>query len=275
MAKGIEKYKEVRDKNIDKVNKSRKKYSEEKLIDGLTKEGIAIRYAYLVKYLAKKLHIRLPANVEEDDLISAGAIGLMDAADKYDSSRENKFKTYAEFRIKGAMLDELRSQDWVPRSVREKAKNLERTFIRIEQKKGRQATEEEVCSELKISKKEYQSLLYEVRSVSLLNFDDIHSLKKSDKKSILNFIDEEKASNPFLEVSRVNVKSIIEKAIGRLPEKQRLVLSLYYYEGLSLKEIGEILDVTESRISQLHTQAIIRLKAKLKSKFEELAQFFY
>jgi len=274
MNKEVEKYRNI--KRLAKKTKSKKSRSKlkEKRVNGLTKEGVVIKYAPLVKYLAQKLALRLPANIELDDLISSGVMGLMDAVDKYDPTRENKFKTYAEFRIRGAMLDELRSQDWVPRSVREKAKQLERVFSKLEQDLGRQASEEEVRIELNLSREAYQELLYEVRSVSLLNFDDLNSLTKADKKSMLGLIENGKIPNPFAEISRSNIKSLVEKAITDLPEKQRLVLALYYYEDLNLKEIGDILDVTESRVSQLHTQAILRLKSRLKNKFDEFAQLF-
>lgn len=277
MKQGVEKYKvqagtEPSAKRPAKERPSGASKNGEKLIDGLKKEEIVVKYASLVKYLAQKIAIRLPANIELDDLISAGVIGLMDAVDKYDSSRDNKFKTYAEFRIRGAMLDELRSQDWVPRSVREKAKQLERTYAKIEQEKGRQATDVEVCEELKIKPEEYQDLLNEVRSVSLLNFDDINSMAKGDKKSLMGLIENGRMPNPFAEISRGNLKDMVEKAINDLPEKQRLVLALYYYEDLNLKEIGKVLDVTESRVSQLHTQAILRLKARLKNRFDDFIQ---
>lgn len=268
MNKAVEKYKS----EAEKQPRPPKKDTKGKLIDGLTKEQVVVKYASLVKYLAQKIAIRLPANIELDDLISAGVIGLMDAVDKYDSSRDNKFKTYAEFRIRGAMLDELRSQDWVPRSVREKAKHLERTFAKIEHEKGRPATDQEICEELKVTPDEFAELLNEVRSVSLLNFDDLNSLTKTDKKSMMGLIENGRLNNPFAEVSRTNLKGMVEKAIADLPEKQRLVLALYYYEDMNLKEIGKVLEVTESRVSQLHTQAILRLKGKLKNNFDEFIQ---
>lgn len=268
MNKAVEKYKN----QAEKQSRATKKDAKGKLIDGLTKDEIVVKYASLVKYLAQKIAIRLPANIELDDLISAGVIGLMDAVDKYDHTRDNKFKTYAEFRIRGAMLDELRSQDWVPRSVREKAKQLERVFARIEHAKGRPATDAEVCEELKLNPEEYAELLNEVRSVSLLNYDDLNSLTKTDKKSMMGLIENGKLNNPFAEVSRQNLKGMVEKAINDLPEKQRLVLALYYYEDMNLKEIGKVLEVTESRVSQLHTQAVLRLKSKLKNNFDEFVQ---
>lgn len=236
-----------------------------------TRERLVLEYASLIKYIAQKIAARLPANIELDDLISSGVIGLMDAIDKYDASRDNKFKTYAEFRIRGAILDELRAQDWVPRSVREKAKLLERCYAKIEQQMGRQATDEEVCSELNITQDEFHDLLNQVRSVSLLSYDDIQNFSKTDKRALHGGSDSSKTATPFNEVSVASLKRVVAEAISELPEKQRLVLSLYYYEDLNLKEIGRVLDVTESRVSQLHTQAIFKLKSKLKGHTDDLS----
>ena len=241
-----------------------------------SREQLILEYAPLIKYIAQKIAARLPANIELDDLISSGVIGLMDAIDKYDASRDNKFKTYAEFRIRGAILDELRAQDWVPRSVREKAKQLERCYVKIEQQKGRQATDEEICEELNISQEEYHEMLNQVRTVSLLSFDDISSFSKADKRSVHGYGNENslRAPTPFNEINVAGLKRLISDSIRDLPEKQRLVLSLYYYEDLNLKEIGRVLDVTESRVSQLHTQAILRLKAKLRHHWDEFVAVF-
>ncbi len=235
-----------------------------------TRERLVLEYAPLIKYIAQKIAARLPANIELDDLMSSGVIGLIDAIAKYDASRDNKFKTYAEFRIRGAILDELRAQDWVPRSVREKAKVLERCYAKIEQTKGRQATDDEVCSELGVSQEEFHDLLNQVRSVSLLSYDDLSSFSKADKRTLHGFHEgPQKSPTPYSEVNVAAVKRLISEAINDLPEKQRLVLSLYYYEDLNLKEIGRVLDVTESRVSQLHTQAILRLKGRLKGHWDE------
>ncbi len=241
-----------------------------------TRDRLVVEYAPLIKYIAQKIAARLPTNIELDDLISSGVIGLMDAIEKYDASRDNKFKTYAEFRIRGAILDELRAQDWVPRSVREKAKALERCYVRIEQQKGRQATDEEVCADLGISQTEYHEMLNQVRSVSLLSFDDVQNFSKADKRALHGFSDVAsfKSSTPYSEVNHAALKRMISEAINDLPEKQRLVLSLYYYEDLNLKEIGRVLDVTESRVSQLHTQAILRLKGKLRNHWDEFLVLF-
>ncbi len=234
------------------------------------REKLITEYAGLIKFIAQKIAARLPSNIELDDLISSGVIGLMDAIDKYDSSRDNKFKTYAEFRIRGAILDELRSQDWVPRSVREKAKVLERAYSKIEQLKGRQASDEEVCVELGLTTEQYHDMLNEVRSVSLLSYDDLTNLSNTDKRTLHgNGEAGSKVPTPFSEVSVAHLKKLVTEAIEDLPEKQRLVLSLYYYEDLNLKEIGRVLDVTESRVSQLHSQAILKLKARLRNHWDD------
>jgi RNA polymerase sigma factor for flagellar operon FliA len=240
-----------------------------------SREQLILEYAPLIKYIAQKIAARLPANIELDDLMSSGVIGLMDAIDKYDASRDNKFKTYAEFRIRGAILDELRAQDWVPRSVREKAKLLERCYSKLEHLRGRQATDEEICAELGISQAEYHELLGQVRGVSLLSYDDLSHFSRADKKALHGGGDGSlKSQTPYSEVNLAHVKKVIVDAIRDLPEKQRLVLSLYYYEDLNLKEIGKVLDVTESRVSQLHTQAILRLKSKLKNNWEDFVSLF-
>src|ERR1700685_1177653 len=162
-----------------------RKYKEEpNRLTPQQKDKLILEYAGLIKFIAKKIAARLPSNIELDDLISSGVIGLMDAIDKYDFSRDKQFKTYAEFRIRGAILDELRAQDWVPRSVREKAKMLERCYSKIEQAKGRHATDEEVCAELNLTQDEFHDLLNQVRSVSLLSYDDLSSFSKADKRSL-------------------------------------------------------------------------------------------
>ncbi|MCB0365510.1 MAG: FliA/WhiG family RNA polymerase sigma factor [Bdellovibrionaceae bacterium] len=233
------------------------------------KDKLIMEYAPLIKFIAQKIAIRLPSNIELDDLISSGVIGLMDAIEKYDPTRDNKFKTYAEFRIRGSILDELRAQDWVPRSVRDKAKMLDRTLIQMEAELGRSATDEEVAEQLGMSMDEFYDLVNQVRPVSVLSIDDAATFSNVDKKSILSLLEGCKLNNPYTQLNIKSVKEVVTKAIEDLPERQRLVLSLYYYEDLNLKEIGMILRVTESRVSQLHAQAIARLRAKLAQHFED------
>jgi RNA polymerase sigma factor FliA len=251
--------------NMGKNAVAIKKYKTESKSENpvLEKNKIVVEYAPLIKFIAQKIATRLPSNIELDDLISSGVIGLMDAIDKYDPTRDNKFKTYAEFRIRGAILDELRAQDWVPRSIRDKAKLLDRTMVQLEAELGRLATDEEISVALGLSVDEYHDLLNQVRPVSLLSIDDSQTFNSVDKKSILNLLEATKLNNPLNQLNVKVVKEVMTKAISELPEKQRLVLSLYYYEDLNLKEIGQVLRVTESRVSQLHAQAVSRLRNKL------------
>ena len=241
-----------------------KRYKDEPKRAGTSqKDDLIKEYSPLIKFIAQKIAVRLPSNIELDDLISAGVIGLMDAIDKYDPTRDNKFKTYAEFRIRGAILDELRSQDWVPRSIRDKAKLLDRTMVTLENELGRIPTDEEIAKALNCSIDEFHDLVNQVRPVSLLPIDHATSFSNTDKKSIMDILEGSRLNNPFNQLNIKSIKEVVATAIEELPERQRLVLSLYYYEDLNLKEIGQVLRVTESRVSQLHAQAVTRLRAKL------------
>jgi RNA polymerase sigma factor for flagellar operon FliA len=241
-----------------------KKYKEEpKSFASTKKDDLIKEYSPLIKFIAQKIAVRLPSNIELDDLISAGVIGLMDAIEKYDSSRDNKFKTYAEFRIRGAMLDELRAQDWVPRSIRDKAKLLDKTIVQLEAELGRLASDEEIASALGVTIDEFHGIVNQVRPVSLLPIDQSTSFSNTDKKSIMDILEGSRTNSPFNQLNVKSIKDVVATAIEELPERQRLVLSLYYYEDLNLKEIGQVLRVTESRVSQLHAQAVTRLRARL------------
>lgn len=255
-----------------KTNDAAKKYDSAgaapRKLSAEEKNKLVVEYSPLIKFIAQKIAIRLPANIELDDLISAGVIGLMDAIDKWDPGRDNKFKTYAEFRVRGAILDELRSQDWVPRSIRDKAKVLDRTVGMLEQSLGHPPTEEQIASAMNISMDEYHYLLNQVRPVSLLSIDEAQTFSNVDKKSILNLLEGTKLNNPFVQLNIKVVKEVVAKAISELPERQKLVLSLYYFEELNLKEIGKVLRVTESRVSQLHAQAVSKLRHRLTQVIE-------
>lgn len=251
-------------------NSLMKKYKDEPTrLKPQDREELIKEYAPLIKFIAQKIAVRLPSNIELDDLISSGVIGLMDAIEKYDPTRDNKFKTYAEFRIRGAILDELRAQDWVPRSVRDKAKLLDKTVSDLEAELGRQASDEEVAAKLNMTLEEFFELVNQVRPVSVLSIDEIATFSNVDKKSLMSLLEDVKVANPFIQLNSKSVKDVITRAIEELPERQRLVLSLYYYEDLNLKEIGKVLRVTESRVSQLHAQAISRLRQKLTAFFKE------
>lgn len=243
-----------------------KRYKQESQgVDGKLRDQLIMDYAPLIRFVAQRIASRLPSNIDIDDLISSGVIGLMDAIEKYDPSRDNKFKTYAEFRIRGAILDELRSQDWVPRSVRDKAKRIERTYAELEQRYGRAVTDMEISDALGMDLEEYHDMVAKVKAVTLLSVDDLSVPYQNERKSLLDLLENTNSRNPFSQLKNKSVRNLLMENIEELPEKQKLVLSLYYYEDLNLKEIGKILEVTESRVSQLHTQAVEKLRSKLKN----------
>lgn len=247
-----------------------KKYKQKKRgVDYKLRDQLIMDYAPLIRFVAQRISARLPSNIETDDLISAGVIGLMDAIEKYDPSRDNKFKTYAEFRIRGSILDELRSQDWVPRSVRDKAKKIEKTYAALEQMYGRAVTSSEISSQLGMELSDYYDMIAKVKTVSLFSVDEITTSTQLDKRSLLESLEPASSKNPFSHLNGKNIRNLLISTIEALPEKQKLVLSLYYYEELNLKEIGKILDVTESRVSQLHTQAIEKLRSKIKEEISD------
>lgn len=237
------------------------------------KQQLIVEYTPLIRLIAQKIAMKLPPNIDLDDLISSGVIGLMDAIQKYDSSRDNQFKTYAEFRIRGSILDELRSQDWVPRSIREKSKVLERVYRRLEQKNGRRGTIREIAKELKMNLAETHDLLKQVTSVSIIAMeDDVRQFPFQDRKTLLGMLEQMRANNPHFQANIKDIKQEIQRSLQELPENERLVMALYYYEDLNLKEIGAILDVTESRVSQIHSQAVARLQTKLKKRLGDAWQ---
>jgi len=233
--------------------------------DVAIRERIIKQYAPLVKYVAGKVVVGMPGNVEFDDLVGYGVFGLLDAIEKFDPDKHVKFKTYAVTRIRGAIFDELRLQDWVPRSVRQKSRELEETVARLEANLGRVATDKEIADELGISIKEFEKLIMKISGTSILSLNDIwgNSDTGDTKLAILDNIESPKSMNPDVIVERSEIKKIIIHAIQELPDKEKKVLILYYYEDLTLKEVGAVLGVTESRVSQLHTKAVMRLRAKL------------
>jgi RNA polymerase sigma factor for flagellar operon FliA len=224
------------------------------------------QYAPLVKYVAGKIAIGMPQNVEFDDLVGFGVFGLFDAIEKFDPDKHVKFKTYAVTRIRGAIFDELRAIDWVPRSIRQKTREVEETVRLLEAQLGRVATDDEIAKAMNVSVLEFQDLILKISSTSILSLNDVwNSGDESDKITIVDSIESPASLNPDTIVEKEEVKRVIIEAINELPEKEKKVLVLYYYEDLTLKEIGEVLGVTESRVSQLHTKAIMRLRTKLTS----------
>jgi RNA polymerase sigma factor for flagellar operon FliA len=222
------------------------------------------QYAPLVKYVAGKVAIGMPTNVEFDDLVGFGVFGLFDAIEKFDPDKHVKFKTYAVTRIRGAIFDELRTIDWVPRSVRQKTREVEDTIRKLEAALGRAAADEEIARAMHMDLKEFNHLMLKISGTSVLSLNEVwYCSEDNDKMSIVESIESPNSLNPDNIVEKEEIKRIIVDAINELPEKEKKVLVLYYYEDLTLKEIGEVLEVTESRISQLHTKAVLRLRAKL------------
>ncbi|HET6464971.1 MAG TPA: FliA/WhiG family RNA polymerase sigma factor [Nitrospiria bacterium] len=225
-------------------------------------EELIAEFAPAIRYIAQRLAFRLPPSLDVEDLIHAGVIGLMDALGKYDPSRKARFKTYAEFRIRGAMLDEIRSLDWVPRSVREKIGLLRKTLEQLEKRLGRFPTEEEIARELDMSIEECGALMLQARGVALVSLDDL-GLSGCDPRTLLETLVDARAEDPFLSLLQQEARDKLMGGVHSLPEKEQQVVSLYYHDELTLKEIGQILGITESRVCQLHAQAIMRLKTKL------------
>jgi RNA polymerase sigma factor FliA len=251
-------------KELDNLSEEElwKKYSRAK--DQEIRDYFVIKYAPLIKYVAGKISVGMPQSIEFDDLVSYGVFGLIDAISKFDPNRGIKFKTYAMTRIRGAIFDELRSIDWIPRSIRQKAKQIEQVITDLENKLGRTVEDDEIAHELGISNEEFQTTLNKLSGTSLLSLNDIWYLgDDSDELSILETLEAPENMNPDILIEKEEIRDYIIDAIKKLPDKEKKVIVLYYYEDLTLKEIGEVLEVTESRVSQLHTKAIMRLRGRL------------
>lgn len=232
--------------------------------DDASREQIIREFAHVIRAIAHRLAFRLPAYLDAEDLISVGVIGLMDAMEKYDPSREAKFKTYAEFRIRGAMLDEIRSMDWIPRSVHERIAQLQRTQTELMTRLGRPATDEEVAAALKMSVSELDDFLSKSRGAVLISLDDL-GIQEPDGNKILKMLADRQHPDPLSVIVNERERESLGRAIQQLPEKERMVLTLYYYEELTMKEIGKILKVTESRVCQIHTKAVMHLKVTMEA----------
>jgi RNA polymerase sigma factor for flagellar operon FliA len=229
------------------------------------RERLVVAYSPLVKYVAGRMASGLPTHVEEADLISYGLIGLISAIERFDLEREIKFETYAIPRIRGAIIDELRALDWVPRSVRAKARQIERANVKLEHKLQRPPTDEEMAAELDMDVAQFQEALIQISNSTIAALDELWTVSDSsgDQISLLDTIQDPGAPDPAKAADATDLKDRVADAIARLPEREKLVIALYYYENLTLREIGEVLGVTESRVSQLHTKAVLRLRSHL------------
>jgi RNA polymerase sigma factor for flagellar operon FliA len=228
------------------------------------RDRLILTYAPLVKYVAGRLGSGLPAHVDEGDLVSYGLLGLIGAIERYDPDRDIKFETYAISRIKGAIIDELRALDWVPRSVRSRAREIERAIGELEARLGTAPTDEQIAAKIGISVDELEESLTDIARSSIAALDELWSTSgEGDQVSLLDTIEDTTGPRPADVLDASELREALADAIARLPEREKLVVTLYYYEELTLREIGEVLGVTESRVSQLHTKAILRLKARL------------
>jgi RNA polymerase sigma factor FliA len=233
--------------------------------DESARERLVVAYSPLVKFIAGRMASGLPAHVEEADLISYGLLGLIGAIERFDLEREIKFETFAVARIKGSIIDELRSLDWVPRSVRARARAIEEAHAALEAKVGRAPTDEEMAQRLEMSVDEFRDALLEIANSSVLALDDLWTFADPEggsQVSVLDTIQDPSAADPEAEAQTSELKDRLADAIESLPERERLVIALYYYENLTLREIGDVLGVTESRVSQLHTKAVIALRSR-------------
>jgi len=243
----------------DEYVKTRSKTSKDKLL---------VEYAGIVRYTAQRIAVNLPASVELGDLIGSGVMGLIKAVENFEPERGFKFETFATHKIRGAILDELRALDWVPRSIRQKAKVLQKAYAELELKLGRMPYDDEIAEHLELTSKDFDKMLLDVAPTTILSLEEAMPDRGGEGKSLtlIDIIEDPNETNPLKELGYQEVKRILMETIEKLPEKERLVVALYHYEELTLKEIGEVLSLTESRVSQIHSKAMLKLRSRLIQK---------
>jgi RNA polymerase sigma factor for flagellar operon FliA len=235
------------------------------------RDRLILHYSPLVKYVAGRVAVGLPQSVEQSDLVSYGIFGLIDAIEKFDPERGYKFETYAIARIKGAILDELRSIDWVPRSVRAKARAIETAFGKLEAELHRTPTDAELAAELEMSDDQLQAALGQISFIGLVALDEMLSGDRGDSVTLGDMVPSDPDEAPGAAIEVDEMRRFLADAVARMPEREKVVLSLYYYEGLTLAEIGSVLGVTESRVCQIHTKAVLQLRSRIAAAERELA----
>ncbi|MEU8520628.1 RNA polymerase sigma factor WhiG [Streptomyces sp. NBC_01216] len=246
--------------SLDELWRSYKDTGDERL-----REQLILHYSPLVKYVAGRVSVGLPSNVEQADFVSSGVFGLIDAIEKFDVERAIKFETYAITRIRGAMIDELRALDWIPRSVRQKARNVERAYATLEARLRRTPSEGEVAAELGIGLEELHAVFSQLSLANVVALEELLHVggEGGDRLSLMDTLEDTAADNPVEIAEDRELRRLLARAINTLPEREKTVVTLYYYEGLTLAEIGNVLGVTESRVSQIHTKSVLQLRAKL------------
>jgi RNA polymerase sigma factor for flagellar operon FliA len=233
-------------------------------VERVPREQLLQRYTPLIKYVVERLAIGLPKNVDHEDLMSAGILGLLDAYDKFDSGKGTKFETYAVWRIKGAVLDQLRALDWASRSIRRKAREVDASVRRLDQRLGRQANEEEIAKEAKMPLSEYHRLMDQVRGAVLLSLDEVRTPEDGDSIALGDLIEDPSTPDVLARIEEEETRHLLLETLNQLPEQERVVVALYYYEHMTLREIGLTLGISESRVSQVHSRAVIRLKSRVR-----------
>jgi RNA polymerase sigma factor for flagellar operon FliA len=233
-------------------------------VERVPREQLLARYTPLIKYVVERLAVGLPKNVDHEDLMSAGMLGLLDAYDKFDSGKGTKFETYAVWRIKGAVLDQLRALDWASRSVRRKAREVEASVRRLDQRLGRAASEEEIAKEAKMPLADYHRLMDQVRGAVLLSLDEVRTPEDGDSIGLADLIEDPSAPDVLAKIEEEETRHLLLETLNQLPEQERVVVALYYYEHMTLREIGLTLGISESRVSQVHSRAVIRLKSRVR-----------
>ncbi|GAA4656250.1 RNA polymerase sigma factor WhiG [Streptomyces chumphonensis] len=247
-------------RSLEQLWRSYKSTGDERL-----REQLILHYSPLVKYVAGRVSVGLPANVEQADFVSSGVFGLIDAIEKFDPERSIKFETYAITRIRGAMIDELRALDWIPRSVRQKARAVERSYAALEATLRRTPTENEVAAEMGIAVEDLHAVFSQLSLANVVALEELLHVggESGDRLSLMDTLEDTAADNPVEIAEDRELRRLLARAVNTLPEREKTVVTLYYYEGLTLAEIGEVLGVTESRVSQIHTKSVLQLRAKL------------
>ena len=233
-------------------------------VERVPREQLLSRYTPLIKYVVERLAVGLPKNVDHEDLMSAGMLGLLDAYDKFDSGKGTKFETYAVWRIKGAVLDQLRALDWASRSIRRKAREVDASMRRLDQRLGRAASEEEIAKEAKMPLGDYHRLMDQVRGAVLLSLDEVRTPEDGDSIGLADMIEDPSTPDVLARIEEEETRALLLETLNQLPEQERVVVALYYYEHMTLREIGLTLGISESRVSQVHSRAVVRLKSRVR-----------
>jgi len=233
-------------------------------VERVPREQLLARYTPLIKYVVERLAVGLPKNVDHEDLMSAGMLGLLDAYDKFDDKKGTKFETYAVWRIKGAVLDQLRALDWASRSIRRKAREVEASVRRLDQRLGRAANEQEIAKEAKMDLADYHRLMDQVRGAVLLSLDEVRTPEDGDSIGLADMIEDPSTPDVLARIEEEETRALLLETLNQLPEQERVVVALYYYEHMTLREIGLTLGISESRVSQVHSRAVVRLKSRVR-----------